>query len=154
MDFNGIEILAEHGLPVGITENLIIKWISFILTHERCKEETTLTCVLTDDVQIQGLNQQYLDIDAPTDVLAFPASEGPVFILPDDQPPYLGDIIVSIPTAQRQAVEAGHSLEHELALLVVHGCLHLLGYDHATEAERTRMWGVQDIVLLGIDEAD
>lgn len=154
MEYNGIEVQAEYGLPVGITDNLIISWITSILKHEHCTVETTLTCVLTDDAQIQILNHQYRDIDAPTDVLAFSANEGPVFILPDDQPPYLGDVIISTPTAQRQASEVGHSLERELALLVVHGCLHLLGYDHANEDERSRMWDVQDLILRSLDEAD
>ncbi|MHB1356230.1 MAG: rRNA maturation RNase YbeY [Anaerolineae bacterium] len=154
MDFCGIEIQAEYGLPVGISDDLIIRWIGSVLIHEHCEVETTLTCVFTDDAQIQVLNQQYRDIDAPTDVLAFAANEGPVFILPDDQPPYLGDIIISVPTAQRQASEVGHSLQRELALLVVHGCLHLLGYDHANEDERSRMWSVQDLILRSMDEAD
>jgi probable rRNA maturation factor len=154
MDYNGVEIQAEFGLPTGITADLIAKWISVVLMHEGCKVETGLTCVLTDDSQIQILNQQYRDTDAPTDVLAFAASEGPALIIPDDQPPYLGDIIISLPTAQRQAVEVGHPLERELALLVVHGCLHLLGYDHATKDERSRMWGVQDLLLRSIEEAD
>jgi probable rRNA maturation factor len=154
MEYKGVEIQAEFELPTGISDDMIVKWISTILEHEGCKPETTLTCVLTDDVQIQMLNKQFRDIDAPTDVLAFAASEGPVFILPDDQPPYLGDIIISLPTAERQATEVGHSMEHELALLVVHGCLHLLGYDHANEVERSRMWSMQDFILHSVKEAD
>jgi probable rRNA maturation factor len=147
MGFKGIEILAEIGMPAGVTEEQIVRWISAVLMHEGCDQETTLTCVLTDDAQIQMLNNQFRGIDAPTDVLAFAANEGPVFILPDDQPPYLGDVIISLETAQHQAIEVGHSLERELALLVVHGCLHLLGYDHANEQERSLMWNVQDIIL-------
>lgn len=154
MEYSGIEIQAEFGLPTGITGDLITKWISAVLTQEGCKLETALTCVLTNDAQIQMLNQRYRDTDAPTDVLAFAASEGPVLIMPDDQPPYLGDIIISLSTAQRQAIEVGHPLERELALLVVHGCLHLLGYDHADVDERSSMWSVQDLILRSIEEVD
>jgi probable rRNA maturation factor len=154
VEFNSIEIQAEFGLPAGISDSLIIQWIGAVLAHEGCKEETSLTCVMTDDSQIQLLNQRYRDTDAPTDVLAFSASEGPFFVTPDDQPPYLGDIIISVPTAQRQAAEVGHSLERELALLVVHGTLHLLGYDHSNEDERGQMWGVQNSLLCSIKEAD
>jgi probable rRNA maturation factor len=154
MDCGGIEIQAEFGLPIGITDDLITNWIKAVLSHESCELDTSLTCVLTDDAQIQTLNQQYRDIDMPTDVLAFAASEGPVLVMPDDQPPYLGDVIISLPTAQRQASEYGHSLERELALLVVHGCLHLLGYDHSNDEERNRMWGMQDAILRSIEETD
>lgn len=107
-----------------------------------------LSIMITDDTQLQSLNYQFLGIDAPTDVLSFPAEE----IDPDTGHPYLGDILISLPRAQSQAEAAGHPLEAEMCLLVVHGILHLVGYDHADEEQKTAMWSFQTQILekLGI----
>ena len=105
-----------------------------------------LTIVLTDDVQLQELNRDYLGIDAPTDVLSFPASETD----PETARRYLGDILISIPRAEEQARAAGHVLEAEVQLLAVHGTLHLLGYDHAGDEEKSLMWKAQAEILEGL----
>ena len=105
-----------------------------------------LTVVLTDDAHLHQLNRDYLGVNAPTDVLSFPASETD----PETGAPYLGDILISIPRADAQAKSANHPLESEVQLLVVHGVLHLLGYDHAKPKEKIRMWKVQAEVLEGI----
>lgn len=102
-----------------------------------------LSIVLTDDAQLHELNREYLGIDAPTDVLSFPASETD----PETDRRYLGDILISVPRADEQARAAGHHLEAELQLLAVHGTLHLLGHDHAEVDEKARMWKVQAEVL-------
>jgi len=102
-----------------------------------------LTVVLSDDARLQKLNRDYLGVDAPTDVLSFPASETD----PETGARYLGDIIISISRAEAQAKSAGHPLEAEVQLLVVHGVLHLLGYDHAEAEEKTKMWKTQAEVL-------
>ena len=114
------------------------------LTHQSASEASgDLTVVLSDDVRLQKLNRDYLGVDAPTDVLSFPASETD----PETGARYLGDILISIPRAEAQAKSAGHPLESEVQLLVVHGVLHLLGYDHAQAEEKTKMWKVQAEVL-------
>ena len=115
-----------------------------------------LSIVVVADAEMQGLNRAYRGVDAPTDVLAFAASEGEPIGLPEEAPPYHGDVILSYPTAQAQALERGKPVAEELALLVVHGCLHLLGYDHADEAERRRMWARQAEILesLGYSAPD
>jgi probable rRNA maturation factor len=105
--------------------------------------DSELTVVLTDDEELHRLNRQFLEIDAPTDVLSFPAD----FIDPDSHHPYLGDILVSVERARQQADLQGHSASQELLLLIVHGILHLLGHDHAEDAERERMWALQDQIL-------
>lgn len=107
-----------------------------------------LTLVLTGDAQIQSLDRDFLGKDEPTDVLSFPSSETD----PETGRRYLGDIIISVPCAEAQSITAGHSLEDELSLLVVHGVLHLLGHDHAGPEEKTSMWTAQSEVLtrLGI----
>ncbi|MBC7324918.1 MAG: rRNA maturation RNase YbeY [Moorella sp. (in: Bacteria)] len=111
---------------------------------------------LVDDAAIRELNRTYRGLDTPTDVLSFALEEaGP------GEPPHagpeadrlLGDIVVSVPTAARQASLYGHSLARELAFLAVHGFLHLLGYDHDTAAGAARMEARQEEVLarLGLE---
>jgi probable rRNA maturation factor len=101
------------------------------------------TIVLSDDAHLQALNQQFLGIDAPTDVLSFPGGDTD----PDSEELYLGDVIVSLPRAQAQAAAGGYPAQDELQLLVVHGVLHLLGYDHAEDDEKAKMWAIQAAIL-------
>jgi probable rRNA maturation factor len=84
-----------------------------------------------------------MGIDAPTDVLSFPAD----LVDPDTRRRYLGDVIISLPRAEAQASENGQSLQDEVLLLAVHGVLHLLGHDHAEPEEKERMWAAQEAVL-------
>ena len=100
--------------------------------------------MLTDNPHLQELNREYLGMDAPTDVLSFPASETD----PETGARYLGDILISIPRAEEQAQSAGHPLEAEVQLLVVHGVLHLLGYDHAEARKRKvqQMWKAAGVI--------
>lgn len=107
-----------------------------------------VTLLLADDARLRELNRQFRGVDAPTDVLSFPAGED-VPSLPGE-PPYLGDIAISVPYAARQAAAAGHSLAAELQLLAIHGALHLLGHDHGTPGEKARMWAVQAAILEGL----
>ena len=110
-----------------------------------------LTLVLTDDAGIRSLNRDFLGYDTPTDVLAFPALEDSgSFVSAPEAGAYLGDVIVSYPRAVVQAQERGHSPEQELNLLIVHGILHLLGYDHADEESKAVMWARQDAILAGL----
>lgn len=102
-----------------------------------------LTVVVSDDAQLHELNRTYLEIDAPTDVLAFPSLERD----PETGRLYLGDVLISLQRALQQAEAAGHGLEAELQLLVVHGVLHLLGHDHAGADDKARMWAAQADVL-------
>jgi len=105
-----------------------------------------LTIVVSDDAQLHALNRQYLGVDAPTDVLSFPAGETD----PDSGEAYLGDVLISYPRAASQAMAGGHTLRDELQLLVVHGVLHLLGFDHAEPDEKGRMWAIQAQVLQAL----
>ncbi len=107
------------------------------------QEEVDLTLVLTNDEEVHGLNHQYRGVDAPTDVLSFQLNE----LDADSGNVYLGDVIISLDRAVTQAQVKGYSLIDELYLLVVHGVLHLLGYDHADEAEMATMWKVQGEIL-------
>ena len=99
-----------------------------------------------DDAEIHVLNRDYRGKDRPTDVLSFPQWEGETFDF-GEGPIALGDLVISIETAWRQARELGHPLESELDFLTIHGTLHLLGYDHVTAVERRRMWRWQEALF-------
>jgi probable rRNA maturation factor len=109
---------------------------------------------LTTDAEIAELNQSFRQIDQPTDVLAFAALEQDFPLTPDllnTEPLYLGDIVISLDTAQGQAAQAGHSLVWELAWLAAHGFLHLLGWDHPDEASLAAMMQKQYELLAALD---
>ena len=104
------------------------------LDAARARPGVSLTIVVTGDAALRRLNRDFAGVDAPTDVLSFEAGE------PGE---YLGDVIISAPRARVQAKRGGHPLIDELRLLVIHGVLHLLGYDHDTPGRKKRMWAAQ-----------
>jgi probable rRNA maturation factor len=109
-----------------------------------------VSVTLVDDEAIRELNRDYRGIDAPTDVLSFSQLEGtpiPAGALPPDYPVPIGDIVVSIPRMRRQAVDYGHSEERELGFLLVHGLLHLLGYDHEDSWDARVMRAAEEDIL-------
>lgn len=101
------------------------------------KDTGTLTLVMLDDDGIQELNKEHRNMDKPTDVLSFAYMEGED--VHEGEERNIGDVFISVETARRQAQEKGHSLEKELAILFVHGLLHLLGFDHNDDAEEAEM---------------
>ncbi len=109
-----------------------------------------LSIVLSGDAQLQDLNREYLGIHAPTDVLSFPSEEKD----PQSGRNYLGDIVISVERAAQQAGAAGHPVEAEVQLRVIHGVLHLLGHDHAKPSEKARMWVAQAAILQSIGLGD
>jgi probable rRNA maturation factor len=134
-----IHVEAEFPFP----ETLLERAAQAALVYEAQPLDSELSIVLTNEARLHELNLNYLGIDAPTDVLSFPASETD----PETGTRYIGDILISIPRAQAQANAAGHPLESEVQLLVVHGVLHLLGHDHAAANEKARMWKAQAEIL-------
>ncbi|TFH37189.1 MAG: rRNA maturation RNase YbeY [Anaerolineales bacterium] len=110
----------------------------------------SLTVVLTDEDTIRQMNLEFAGEDHVTDVLSFPFDE----LDPENGLRYLGDIIIAVPVAQRQSESNGNELEHELCLLAIHGTLHLLGYDHAEDDAKKRMWELQDQVLIQLGIGD
>lgn len=122
-----------------------------VLDQEGCPYEAQIDLVLTTDEEIQKTNREFRGIDRPTDVLSFPMVDFPspadYSVLEEDESLFhpesgellLGDIMISIPTAVRQAEEYGHGILREYAFLIAHSVLHLLGYDHMEEEERRLM---------------
>jgi probable rRNA maturation factor len=124
---------------VEAVEEAAIFWLLFL-----DKDESELSILLTGDEEIHRLNQSYRQRDRPTDVLSFSQREGD-FPAPAA---VLGDVVISIDTANRQALERGHPLEAEILELLAHGLLHLLGYDHEiSAAEHERHLGKQAEIL-------
>lgn len=126
-------------------------WLEILQPNISPAQSYELSLRLTDDAEIQALNAQYRQQNKPTDVLAFAALEVcPQFKMPSSLPLYLGDIVISVATANRQATQQGHPLKTELAWLAAHGLLHLLGWDHPDEDSLTQMLDQQDILLQTI----
>ena len=122
------------------------------LLREEGPARAEVSVLLTDDATVHAMNRDYRGYDRPTDVLSFAQQDTipgapPMPTLPG-QPVVLGDVIISLDTAERQANALGITLENELALLTVHGILHLLGYEDETEAGATRM-RVREQAILG-----
>ena len=126
-----------------------------------------VSLLLTDDDTVRELNREFRGVDRTTDVLSFSADhaghwagdEAPPdaveprqvdFPMPDGEPPPLGDIVVSVPQANRQAEAQGVPLLQELALLIVHGALHLLGHDHYEDGERAEMQSLEQAALTHV----
>lgn len=125
-------------------------WMEVLDSQMTETKECEIGLRLTDDRQIQTLNHQYRCLDKPTDVLAFAATEVEMKIPQDlDEPMYLGDIVISLDTAARQAKVQNHSLMIELAWLSSHGLLHLLGWDHPDARSLEQMLNKQsDLIQL------
>ncbi len=114
------------------------------LSLTKTSSKVEVNVVLVDDVMIHNYNKEFRNIDRPTDVLSFPDGSEEDGVL------MMGDIIISVEAIRRQALDYGHSLKREFCFLVAHGYLHLLGYDHHTEAEEKEMFGLQKEILNGI----
>ena len=110
--------------------------------------EAEVSIVMTSDEAVAALNQQFRGVSEPTDVLSFSAREPtPGFVSPAEAAAYLGDVVIALPFTRQQAADSGRELAAELRLMVVHGLLHLLGYDHADPSGEAVMWAHQDGIL-------
>lgn len=146
-----IQVLNEH--HYSISDSLLIDAIQTVINQHDVEDNSGVTVVFETNEAVHALNKQHRDVDAPTDVLSFPADPLPLE-LENNMPPYLGDLIIAFPYTQAQAERLQHNIEDTLALLVIHGTLHLLGYDHDTPENRAEMWAEQATALkkLGIDD--
>jgi probable rRNA maturation factor len=134
-----IDFSVEDELHTQWDESPIAALVQSIVSRELPQvSQYVIGLHLVGDSTIKALNAEHLAKDAATDVLSFPLYE-PGFVLPPGEPVHLGDVVVSYPRAMAQAEDYGHSVEREVAYLVAHGVLHVLGYDHEEESERLRM---------------
>lgn len=150
-----IEIGNEAG--VAVDEESIVSAARFTLTKMEVSPLAELSVLLVTLDTMEELHVRWMDLPGPTDVMAFPMDE----LLdttrrpdaPEASPALLGDIVLCPAFAKDQAKTAGHALQDELHLLTVHGCLHLLGYDHAEPAEEREMFGLQNRILAEFQSA-
>jgi probable rRNA maturation factor len=128
----------------------IEKLLNFAAEKESVEENSEVSVTFVSNERIHEINREYRDKDAPTDVISFAMEEigeGEIELIGVELPRVLGDIIISIPRAEEQAEEYGHSFIRELGFLSVHGFLHLLGYDHMEKEEEEKMFSRQKEIL-------
>ena len=143
-----IEVANESGMDVD--ETILIDVATYALQRMDVHPAAELAITLVDLATIEQLHVQWLDLPGPTDVMSFPMDELTPGGRPDavqPGPAMLGAIVICPQFAADQAKRAGHGAGHEMALLTVHGVLHLLGYDHATAAEEQEMFSLQNALL-------
>lgn len=124
--------------------------VLFVGRKEEVPSSAEVSITFVDKEEIQQLNLTYRAIDEPTDVISFEMqafNPGEIIVPPSDHPLVLGDIIVCVEVAKDQALTYNHSFKRELGFLIVHGILHLLGYDHATTEEEKEMFSKQTHLL-------
>ena len=139
-----ILINDEYGAPESAEfAALLERTFEATAELESLDPEAEVSLSFVDNETIRGLNDQYRGIDEPTDVLSFPQDDD----LPLELPYILGDIVISLERAAEQAQEYGHGLEREVLYLAVHGLLHLIGYDHQTEEDKSAMRAREEEVL-------
>ena len=141
-----VEVVNESDVDVDV-DSLAVQ-ARFVLDRLRIHPQAELSVVLVDEAAMTDLHVRWMDEPGPTDVLSFPMDE---LRQPQDdeepEPGMLGDVVLCPQVAARQAVTAGHGTADELALLLTHGILHLLGYDHAEPEEHAEMFGLQARLL-------
>jgi probable rRNA maturation factor len=140
--------VERRSVSVLTADDLIVGAAERTLALENASGDVAI--VLTNDDLLRELNTRYLGVDAATDVLSFPSGETD----PDSGTIYLGDVVISVARAEAQAKAGGHAVEAEVQLLVVHGLLHLLGYDHADAGGKAEMWAAQGRALSALGLAD
>jgi probable rRNA maturation factor len=145
---------TDPPITIETWQNWLQTWLDHLDPHLPDAANYELSLRLTTDQEIQSLNAQYRQKNQPTDILAFAALEvdfpQPRLDENDPEPLYLGDLVISVETASRQAENQQHSLTQELAWLGSHGFLHLLGWDHPDEKSLEEMLNQQEILLKSV----
>ena len=154
MPQRAIAVAVDEEFAPVVQEEWITEWVARALDSEGIGQEAEVSVLVTDDALVQQLNRDFRGEDEPTDVLSFGLSEdiaggetGGEFIQPPDNMHHLGEIIISYPYAARQAEVLAHPVDWELAHLLVHGVLHLLGYDHLDPEDEQEMRAREHAVL-------
>lgn len=141
-------VADEQDRPVDTDD--LVALTEHVLDRRRVPRDMQVSVLLVDEPTIAALNEQHLDGDGPTDVLAFPID------MPGETPPgvpsVLGDVVLCPAVAEEQAERAGHATDDELRMLTVHGLLHLLGMDHADPRSEREMFGLTDELLTSYRE--
>ncbi len=139
--------ITSHREPEPLDVTAFERLSAFVLEREEAPENIELSIALVDLPEMIELNTTYRGIEGPTDVLSF-GCDDPCAVLGPDEPVTLGDVVIAPEVAEAQAAEYGHTVEEELNLLLVHGVLHLLGYDHEDDADAEVMQTRERALLL------
>lgn len=154
-----VEVIADTGFENEEDVELVRAAAEKALDAEHTRGPESVTVLLAGDERVRELHREFMGDDSVTDVLSFNEQEGwkdgepPESALdefPEPFAPRLGDIVISIPQVRRQSEEARVPFQRELAMLTVHGVLHLLGYDHAEPDDERRMFGKTDAILAEV----
>lgn len=150
-----MSIELNNESAVEVDEARLVRLANFALAAMHVSAEADLNIVLVDEPAMEQLHIQWMDEPGPTDVLSFPMDELRPGTAEEPSPAgLLGDIVLCPQVAQAQADAAGHSMMDELLLLTTHGCLHLLGFDHAEPEEKREMFGIQGDILVAFHLAE
>ncbi len=142
--------LRSQGLERRSVRHGELSWRAQAMLEFLGIDDAELSILLCDDLTIRELNRQYRKQNKVTDVLAFPMQEGPG---PKSPPGLLGDVVISVPTATRQAAERDRPIIQEVTFLLAHGLLHLLGYDHKNQREEREMTARTGELLAAVEAA-
>ncbi|MFA5055179.1 MAG: rRNA maturation RNase YbeY [Dehalococcoidia bacterium] len=162
MGIQGVDHLIAHEINIDIKplyrRRLTQKWLREVvattLSTQKVNRPVELSLLITGDDEVHRLNRDYRGVDKTTDVITFALTEDrddTEFVTPPDKISRLGEVIISYPQAASQARENKQTIKAELAWLVVHGLLHLLGYDHQDDASEAAMRKREDIILRKIE---
>ncbi|MFC1941364.1 rRNA maturation RNase YbeY [Chloroflexota bacterium] len=152
-----INVLIDEGLGECLEESWLERVAEKVLTAQGVDSSTEFGLVIVSQERIRQLNLSYLGKDVPTDVLAFSLlpeqTKGDLisFVSPPDGIKHLGEVIISYPQAVIQAKERQHSVKREIAILIIHGVLHLLGYEHDTPEQEREMRARETEILNYIE---
>ncbi len=138
--------VVSHREPEPLDLVAFERLAAFVLEREDAPAAVELSIAIVDIAEMAELNAGYRDKEGPTDVLSFPCDD-PCAVVGPDEPVTLGDVVIAPEIAERQAADFGHTVEEELNLLLVHGVLHLLGYDHEAEEDAEVMQARERLLL-------
>jgi len=151
-----INVLFDEGFEGAIDEGFLREVAANALTAEK-QSDAEMGILVTGQEKMRQIHKEYMGEDEPTDVLSFAMKEkgpadAPDFVFPSGDAVHLGEVIISYPQAEMQAVERGHSARKEVAILLIHGVLHLLGYDHDQSEHQKKMQAREKAILKLIPE--
>lgn len=145
------DIVNNYGALDPVWLERLNEILPLYAAQEGLPDDLIIGLTFTDDDDIRALNKEYRGIDCATDVLSFPLYERDDEIeLLDGEPAPFGDIVLSVPHAEAQAAEYGHSVEREVCYLVVHGLMHLAGYDHIAPEDKSEMRAEEEALLNAV----
>jgi probable rRNA maturation factor len=145
-----VKVLIKNRQKIVVNTVNLNRILLIAMEYTNQRENSEVSLLLTDDQEIRELNKKYRGIDSSTDVLSFgqmDEKDNPQSIFDIEKELLLGDIVISVETAQKQALSMGHSLIDELYFLSIHGFLHLIGFDHYNEDEKIKMMSLENKII-------